>query len=266
MGCVVAIEPTKKPRVVVHGLPTLTPQSVEDMNESEINKRVTAQIKQWMPRIRALAFLYSSRCRDSLYDFDELVERLKICIWLSIMSYNSAAGTKLATWIFGQLKQECSLIIEEQYSYFKGTTVIRMDAVRNDDDPNEEDQAMGLQIKDESAAFDVESLGDIENTNLLSEQVAAVMKTGFEAEVYTLLLNNDPDSTDQAIADQFRVDFAKVAEVRYKAKVALAILIGMKFSKFTEAMNVEEVARRVSKEMHHTIQQWNDLVVPLLPT
>ena len=247
-------------QIVVHGLPSTAP--VCTITPDELNALVKQKIEQWLPRIFTLASLYAYRCNDALYDFDEITTRLKIETWLAVTSFDPEQRASIDSWIFHRLRQACSLMIEERYVKNRDVTMTSTDGsieIDPEDVPIE-----GITLEDLHAKRTVEEIAEHEQVTMLSESIKSVMITSFEREVFDLILSYDPDLSDQTIADNYDVDFAKVAEVRLKAKVALAILVGIKFETFTLAKNAEAVARRVATALHFSLKDWRDKVEPLL--
>ena len=221
-------------------------------------------IHKWTPRMRSLAHTTASKCSDPMFDQAEIEARLTIQIWLSVTSFDPTYGSKLSTWIFGQLSQCCGLIIEGQYNKRKGVSVLDINASL-DDDPDGEDVVGGMQIC-RADATPPDIIESYEQVDLISGRIKSIMRgreddSSSELYIFNLIMGEE-SYTDSEIAHMIGCDWAKVGDVRLKCKVAIAILCQINFCNFTKSKQLEKLARRVASALGVTNFEKN--VQPLL--
>jgi hypothetical protein len=231
------------------------------------NNAVTEQINKWRGRIYNVAVTTAQKCTDPLYEVEEIEQRLRIGIWRAMEKFDPTKGMSLESWIFGQINQTAALTVEEQYHHrqdWKGDLVRTLEIDGNiDEDPDGEDSIAGLQVEDPTAVGRTLSIvGDAE-VKRLKREIRQVMKQGRELTIYDKIISGEYES-DQEIASELEIDFAIVGEVRFKAKVALAILVELPFKLFTKAKNIRDVAKRVATSLGYGEGEWNEKIESLL--
>jgi len=231
------------------------------------NTQVAEAINQWKGRIRNVAVMTVRKCIDPIYDVDEIEQRLRIAIWRALEKWDPRGGASQSSWIFGQINQAAALTVEEQYHHYKDWRGNRVHMLEIDtdleDDPNGEDIVNGLQIPDPFAIDKITSIEGREEANRLQKQIRSIMREGRELTIYDKLISGEYE-TDMEIANELEIDFAIVGEVRFKAKITLAILCCIPFEIFTRAKNTRQVAEQVAHTMNFTAEEWNERVEPLL--
>lgn len=263
-------EPKKKP--VVYGLPTSSPPKIDiTLLDGKVitEDDLPAILQQWGGRIVNVAFNTSLKCIDGMYDFEEIAARLKIAVWLALTKFDPSAGMSLDSWIFGQIQQAAGLIVEEQFHNrdlehgrkARKATHLSIDTTTSrDDEGNEVDS---IQIIDPTTDLKAFAMEDAEEVQRLRDVMKKAMRTEFEFRVFDKIVSGDYNS-DQLIADEEGVDFAKVGDVRLRMKIALAIECKIPFPLFSASMGCYAIARQVSESFRLNHRQWKEEVVPLM--
>lgn len=109
----------------------------------------------------------------------------------------------------------------------------------------EQDKSIVVEDPTAAAAFDMIAETDWFKRDVrLIFKVLQKKKSINEKQAFAMILSGKYAS-DREIADRLKVNFAKVGEVRFKAKLVFALLEGIPIETFTNAQNAEKLAKRL---------------------
>jgi len=206
-------------------------------------------LPEWENIIASLAYrLLHTRAIDrGLLEAEDIRNILRLKLWQAIEKYDESRGTKLDSWITGLLRQECSLLTQAHYNKQNrgpdGRVLLHIPLTGT----LEDNEGEALDIEDPGALYAFDAVAELEWFRLHTELIFKVLQTKpslDEKRVFEMLLSGQYES-DREIADELEVNFAKVGEVRFKAKLVLAIMEQIPLSTVTKAKNVERVAHRL---------------------
>lgn len=219
---------------------------------SDRKKLFEEQLPQWESIISYLAFnLLQTRTIDrGLMGPKDVQQRLRMALWRAVEQYEEGKGAKLNTWITNILKQECSLLVQAHYHKVprdkEGNPLhlLRLQTVPLWED-EERDKSIVVEDPAAAAAFDMIAETDWFKRDVrLIFKVLRKKKSIDEKKAFAMILSGKYAS-DREIADLLEVNFAKVGEVRFKAKLVFALLEGIPIETFTNAQNAEKLAKRL---------------------
>jgi len=208
-------------------------------------------LPDWEGAIRYLAFrLMQTRTLDrGLIEQVDLQNQLREAMWSAIETYDPKWETKLSTWINFKLKRECSLIVQDHYNKVprdgEGNPIAILSLTPEFDPENEDNWA--LNIEDPHATDGIDLVDGMEWFKRNTELIYKVLKPDGaidEVEAFTMMMS-DEYASDKEIARVLNVNWAKVGEVRMKAKIVFSIMEGIPLESFTRDKNAVKVYRRI---------------------
>lgn len=239
-----------------------------DEDLSDRRKLFEELLPEWEGIIASLAYgLLSTRTIDrGLVGIEDIQNQLRETLWRAIEKYErgrrgakAKKDAELHTWITKLLKQECSLIVEAHYNKVPRDgeghpmPLQSLRVVYDTDNPDEENV---MDVEDPRAEMAFDELADDEwfrkNVSLIFK-VLKNKKSINEKLAFAMLLSGRYES-DREIAEILDVNFAKVGEVRFKAKLVFALIEGIPIDTFTTAQNAEKMAVR----MRHLLRSYVD--------
>lgn len=216
---------------------------------SDRRKLFEEELPRWEGIIASLAYkLLTTRAIDrGLLGLDDIQNELRLEMWKAIEKYEEGRGTALNTWITKLLRQRCRLITQAHYNKqprdAEGRVQIPLPLHRLQEDG--QDWFLDIEDPRAEAAFDVPIEQEWFDQNVdLVFKVLEHKKSIDEPRAFQMILSGGY-KTDREIGDILGVNFAKVGEVRFKAKVVFALALGIPTDKFTHAKNAEKIAKRL---------------------
>lgn len=216
-------------------------------------KLFDSELPKWERIIASLSHnLIRTRAIDmGLFEAQDVANKLRLKIWDAIRKYDSSREAALNTWITRLLRQECVLIMQAHYNKVprdaagNAVTPISIDGFEDTDD--EHKYEFLLPDKEAEAAF--ERIFAVpwfrKNTDIIFHALQNKEPGGLnEKKVFAMILSGRY-GTDREIADHLDVNFAKVGEVRFKAKIVFALVEGIPISTFSKAQNALTLAKRL---------------------
>jgi hypothetical protein len=227
---------------------------------TERKELFTRLLPEWEGTIAHLALtLLQTRVIDrGLLELSDVQQRLRFTMWRAVAQYKEDYKTKLSTWILKLLKQECSLLVESQYNCVprdgQGNALFPLSLSsdlrqqqRDLDSPLYGKPITDIDIEDKRAYNAFEEVVEDSWFQERVKQISLILckrKNLDERQIFSMILS-DHYNSDKEIADEVGVNFAKVGEVRAKAKIALALLEGIPIRSFTRAKSAERLASRI---------------------
>jgi len=222
------------------------------MNEDELERRrelFTKVLPNWEARIFNVSQLtLQTKVIDTHIDIDDICNQLRWAVWQAVLSWQEDRGASLSSWIFQKINQEKGLLIEAQYNKLprddNGAPLYPIPI----DDPDEGDSTK-TQIEDSTALDKLLTFIESDWFYSAMKKIREALPSNFAKEVFNLILSEEYDS-DQAIANKLKVDFARVAEVRHRIKIAFAVLTSIPLESFTQAKNASSIAETMKRKLN----------------
>lgn len=233
---------------------------------SDRRKLFEEELPHWENIIASLAFnLLQTRAIDrGLLGMEDIQNSLRAAMWDAIEKYDIERGTKLNTWITKLLKQKCALITQAHYNKqprdSEGHVLVLLPLTGSYGN-DEEEQFIDVEDPEAQAAFDM--VVERQWFSRHTELVRKVLKVGDsldEQEAFTMILSGEYQS-DREIADILKVNFAKVGDVRLKARIVFAILEHIPLRTFTQAHDIEKRAKRIRNILRSHVEGLPDTVM-----
>lgn len=213
------------------------------------------ELPEWESIIANLAFnLLRTRTIDrGLMEHCDVQNQLREVMWHAIEKYEEGHGATLDTWITKLLRQECKLITQAHYHKVprdaEGHPIPLLPLVAQYEDSDTE---LFLDIEDPEAQYQFDKIFE---DSWFTDNVYAVFqvlkkKKALNEKLAFAMILSGQYKNDREIAEVLKVNFAKIAEVRFKAKIVFAILEGIPLDQFTKAQNAEQIAKRIKQQLN----------------
>jgi hypothetical protein len=180
-------------------------------------------------------------------------------MWRAVETYDSTKEASLDTWINFLLRRECSLIVEDHYNRVPRDgdgDPIPILSLTPSFDPDD-DESWVLNIEDPCSTYDIEAVEGNEWFKRNAHLIFRVLnKHGAidEVKAFAMILSGKY-SSDKEIAKVMHVNWAKVGEVRLKAKLVFALMENIPLSRFTKDKNAEKVFKRIKSRLRPYLKQ-----------
>lgn len=224
---------------------------------SDRRKLFSEVLPEWEGIIASLAYnLLRTRTIDrGLLGVEDIQQELRLVLLQAVEKFEEGTPgrdgkeAQLDTWITKLLRQKCSLIVQEHYNKVprdaEGTARHPIPLITQVG----EDGELVFDIEDPTAeeAFAMIAAEDWFRYNVsLIYSVLEVRDSIDERRTFAMILSSKY-SSDREIAEELGLNFAKVGEVRFKAKLIFALLEHIPIESFTRAQNAESLTKRLRR-------------------
>jgi len=207
-------------------------------------------LPRWERRIQSVSFqTIATKPLPNYLGTDDLANRLRLAVWHAVVSWDEERGMALDSWIFHCINQGKGLFIEEYYPKVprskEGVPILltSLNAMVDIDD-----DIVQAQFEDVAALDKIKELSERESFEVSMQKIRLILPNEFHQTVFDMILSEEYKS-DQAIADELKVDFARVCDVRHRMKVAFAVLNNIPISTFTRAQNAARMAEEMKRKL-----------------
>jgi len=224
------------------------------VNLTDKLKLFNEQLPAWERYIAKLSYgLLQSRAVDpGLLGADDIRQELRLALWDAVSKYDPERTGKdgrkaeLPTWIIRLLRQKCILLMQAHWDKLKTVPL---------NYTTDEGEEVPLEVEDKEALTLINRLFErdwFDRYRIMIDQVLVGSKddtepylgTVDEKKIFRMILSGRY-ATDSEIAEELGLNFAKVGEVRLKAKLVLAIMEEVPIQEVTKDKSSERLSKRL---------------------
>jgi hypothetical protein len=208
-------------------------------------------LPKWESRIKSVSFqTITAKPLPSYLDSEDVANRLRLAIWHAVTSWDEEKGMALDSWIFHCIQQGRSLMVEEFYGKIPRTSEGNRIPISSIDSmvTVEGDEEVEAQLVDMLAQEQITEFVERESFDEVMVKIRTILPNEFHQKVFDMILSGEYDS-DQDIADTLEVDFARIGDVRFRMKIAFAVMSDIPISTFTTAQNAARMASEMKRKL-----------------